>query len=118
MFSYTARSFHSQLCCLAVILALLALPLTGNGTERSPILSAMATHLVPLDASLQSPPDGEFAPPSLATCAKSISLLPPLLALAAYRPSEPRRQTDEHFLASSGIIQIPNGRSPPSARFA
>jgi hypothetical protein len=55
MSPYTRDSIHSQLCCLALTLVLLALPLAGIRIERAPILNPLATELVPLGTSLQPP---------------------------------------------------------------
>jgi len=49
---------------LVLTLALLAFPLAGTKPERAPILIPLATQLVPLGTSLQSPPSSHLDLPS------------------------------------------------------
>jgi hypothetical protein len=112
---YTRRLIYSQLCSLALTLALLALPLAGTRIERAPILTPLATELVPLGTSLQSPPTSLFHLPSFAAPARLVLGPLPSAALAANAGSDGQIQN----LASpgfpdSGAIDSPHGRSPPS----
>src|SRR6266851_8327861 len=52
---YTRRPICSQLGFLVLALTVLALPLVGVKVERAPILTPLATELVPLGTSLESP---------------------------------------------------------------
>src|SRR6266852_3155120 len=55
---YIRRPICSQLGFLLLGLTVLALPLAGIRVERAPILTPLATELVPLGTSLQSPASG------------------------------------------------------------
>jgi hypothetical protein len=115
MFPYIRRLVCSQLGCLVLAAAVLALPLAGLRIEGAPILTPLATELVPLATSLQSPPGGHLDLPSLLAPAR-LALGP--LPLAAFEPNADSKGRI-HNLASfgfpdSGSIDVPNGRSPPS----
>jgi hypothetical protein len=113
--SYTRRPICSQLGCLVLALAMLALPLAGFRVERAPILTPLASELVPLGTSLQSPPAGPLDLPSfLAPARLVLGPLPP----AVFEPnadSKGRIHNLPNFgFPDSRAIDIPNGRSPPS----
>jgi len=57
---------------LVLALALLALPLAGITIERAPILTPLATELVPLGTSLQSAPSSPFLPTSFMAPARLV----------------------------------------------
>jgi len=76
---YTRRLISSQLACLVLALAVLPLPLAGNSIEHAPILTPLATELVPLGTSLQSPPSCPVDLPSLLAPARLV--LGPLLSV-------------------------------------
>jgi hypothetical protein len=112
---YIRRSISSQLCCLYLTLALLALPLAGTRAERGPNLVALATELVPLVTVLQAPTTD---PSQLPVLVASTRLALGLLASAAFVPNP---DSGDRFqiiagpdLADSGAIDNPHGRSPPS----
>src|SRR5580698_5076396 len=113
---YSQLSICSQLGCLVLAFAVLALPLAGIRFERAPILTPLASELVPLAASLQSLPSGPVDLPSLLTPARLI--LGPLPS-AVFRPNaktkgQIRSLTSLRF-SDSPPTDIPHGRSPPSA---
>ena len=113
---YTRRPICSQLGCLVLALAVLTLPLAGIRFERAPILTPIATELVPLATSLQSPPSSPVDLPSLLAPARLV--LGPLPS-AVFGPNADSKGLI-HNLTSFGFpdsrpIDIPNGRSPPSA---
>jgi hypothetical protein len=115
MFPYSRRLVCSQLGCLVLAVAVLALPLAGICIQREPILTPLARDLVPLGTSLQSPPSGHLDLPLLLAPARLV--LGPL-PLAAFGPNADSKGRI-HNLASfvfpdSGSIDVPNGRSPPS----
>jgi len=112
---YSRRSICSQLYCLTLTLALLALPLAGTKVERAPILTPLATELVPLGASLQSPPTNLLYLTSFAAPARLFLGPLPSAAFAWNADSDGRVQN----ITSSGFVESratdsPNGRSPPS----
>jgi hypothetical protein len=112
---YTRRPICSQLGCLVLALAVLALPLAGIRLERAPILTALATDLVPLGTSLQSPLSGSLELPSFLAPARPV--LGPLPS-AVFGPNADSKGRI-HNLTTLGFpdsraIDIPNGRSPPS----
>jgi hypothetical protein len=101
---------------LVLTLAVLALPMAGIAQERAPILTPLATELVPLGTSLQSPPAGRLHPPSFLAPGRLV--LGPLRS-ASFRPNAHssgriRGITSPGF-PDSHAIDIPNGRSPPSS---
>jgi hypothetical protein len=114
MSSYNRRLARSQLGCLVLTLSVLALPLAGVARERAPILIPLATELVPLGSSLQSPPGGPFDAPSFLAPARPV--LGPLpsafFELNADSNGQIRNLTNLRF-PDSRAIDIPNGRSPP-----
>jgi hypothetical protein len=115
MLPYIRRSIWSQLCSFVLTVALLALPLAGTRIERAPILTPLATELVPLGASLQSPPTSLFHLPSLAAAGKLV--LGPLsrTALAPNVDGNGRAQNiTRPGCADSRATDQPNGRAPPS----
>jgi hypothetical protein len=112
--SYTRRPICSQLGCLVLALAVLALPLAGS-IERAPILTPLATELVPLSTSLQSPPSSHLALSSFLAPARFV--LGPLPSAVFESDADSKGRI--HNLTSFGFpdsraIDIPNGRSPPS----
>jgi hypothetical protein len=115
MSPYTRRPICSQLGCLALALAVLALPSAGVSIERPPILAPLAMELVPLDTSLQSPPSSHLDLPSLVAPAR-LDLGP--LPSAVFGPnadSKGRIQSLVSFgFPDSRSLDLPNGRSPPS----
>ena len=112
---YTRRSICSQLGCLVLALALLALPLGGTGTERAPILTPLATELVPLGTSLQSPPTNLLYLPSFAAPARLVLGPLPSTVLAPNPDTDGRVHTITSLgFADSRAIDSPHGRSPPS----
>jgi hypothetical protein len=115
MFSYNRRLFRAQLACLVLALALLALPLTGITVDRTPILTPLATELVPLGTSLQSPPSSPFLPTSFMAPARLVLGPLPSAVFEAGPDSKGRlRKNTSHTFPDSRAIEIPNGRSPPS----
>jgi hypothetical protein len=115
MFSYNRRLIRAQLACLVLALALLALPLTGITIERAPILTPLATELVSLGTSLQSPPSSPFLRTSLMAPARLVLGPLPSAVLEADADSKGRlRKKTSHTFPDSRAIEIPNGRSPPS----
>jgi len=109
------RQIYSQLGFLVLALTLLALPLTGIRVERAPILTPLASELVPLGTSLESPPSTPFDLPAFLAPARLV--LGPLPA-AIFGPNADssgriRKPTNLGF-SDSHAIDIPNGRSPPS----
>jgi hypothetical protein len=69
---------------LALALALIALPSAGMRAERAPILTPLATELVPLGMSLQAPPASLLHVPSFVAAAKLV--LGPLPAALEANP--------------------------------
>src|ERR1700674_1190171 len=90
MAPYTARLTCSQLGCLVLTLALLALPLAGTAQEPAPILIPLATELVPLGTSLESPPAGHFSQPSFVAPARLVLGPPPISAFGPNAGSKGR----------------------------
>jgi hypothetical protein len=115
MFPYTRRLICSQLACLALALALLALPLAGVRIERAPILTPLATELVPLGTNLQSPPAGHLHLPSFLAPARLV--LGPLPS-ADFGPNADSngqlRDITSLGFPDSRALDSPHGRSPPS----
>src|SRR5579863_8631278 len=72
MLPYSARSFCSQLCCLALALLVAALPLADVKPVRAPILTPLGAEPVPLGTGLQLPSGGPFQPPSLLTAGRLV----------------------------------------------
>ncbi len=115
MSPYTRRSICSQLGCLVLALAVLALPLAGISIERAPILTPLATELVPLGMSLQSPPSSHLDLPSFLAPARLVIGPLPSAALGPNADSKGRiRNLTSLGSPDSRPIDIPNGRSPPS----
>ncbi len=113
--SYTRRSLASQLCRLALTLALLALPLAGTGAIRAPILMPLATEFLPLGTSLQPPPSSSFHLPSLMAAGRLVLGPLPLAACIPNRDGDGRIQNILSLgFADSRTTESPNGRSPPS----
>jgi hypothetical protein len=115
MFPYSRRLVCSQLGCLVLAVAVLALPLAGISIERAPILTPLAAELVPLGTNLQLPPSGHLDLPSLIA---PVRLVLGPLPLAAFGPNADSKGRI-HNLTSFGFpdsrsIDLPNGRSPPS----
>ncbi|MGO9452091.1 MAG: hypothetical protein ACLQDV_13780 [Candidatus Binataceae bacterium] len=115
MVRYTYRRVFTQLCSLAVVLAFLALPMAGVDAAPAPILTPLATQLVPLGASLESPPAVPFDVPAFAAPAKVV------LGLLIPAALEPQRETGGRAfnfaaacLADSNLVDAPRGRSPPA----
>jgi hypothetical protein len=96
-------------------LAVLALPSAGIGIERAPILTPLATELVPLGTSLESPPATGFHPPSFVAPARLVLGPLPSAAFAANadRDGQIQNMASPGF-RGSGAIDRPHGRSPPS----
>lgn len=112
---YTLRLICSQLGYLVLTLALLALPMAGTAQERAPILTPLATELVPLGMSLQSPPTGHLHLPSLLARARLV-LGPPSAVLGANADSNGRLGSVTSLgFPDSRALDSPHGRSPPSA---
>ena len=96
-------------------LAVLALPFAGIRIERAPILTPLATELVPLGMSLESPPATRFHLPSLVAPARLVLGPLPLATLAPNPDSDGRvHNITRPGFPDSGAIDHPNGRSPPS----
>jgi hypothetical protein len=99
---------------LLLALAVLALPLTGIRVERAPILTPLATLLVPLATSLELPPADHLYPPS--------SLGPAPLVLGSLSSACELNADGSGRLGSvtslgfpdSRVLDRPNGRSPPT----
>jgi len=111
---YTPRIVASQLGFVALALALLVLPLAGIRVERAPILAPLATELVPMGASLQSPPANLFRLSNLVVPAKLV-VAPPFSAVLAFNADcdgGAHSITIVRF-ADSLTTDNPNGRSPP-----
>jgi len=115
MSSYIRRPICSQLGRLVLALVVLALPLAGLSVARTPILAPLATELVPLGASLQSPPSGNLD--LLSFIAPARLVLGPL-PLAPFGPNTDYNGRLHNFanvgFPDSRSIDVPNGRSPPS----
>jgi len=112
---YTLRSSCSQLGCLVLTLALLAFPLAGTKPERAPILIPLATQLVPLGTSLQSPPSSHLDLPSFLAPARLVLGPLPSAVFGPIAESNGRIHNLTSFgFLDSHAIDIPNGRSPPS----
>jgi|HubBroStandDraft_1064217.scaffolds.fasta_scaffold129627_3 hypothetical protein len=115
MSRYTRRLVCSQLGCLLLALAVLALPLAGVRIERAPILTPLATELVPLGTSLQSPPSSHFALPSfLAPTRLDLAPLPSVVFGPNADSKGQIRNLTSFGFPDSRTIDLPNGRSPPS----
>jgi len=112
---YTRRSICSQLCCLVATSALLVLPLASSRPVTAPILTPLATELVPLGTALQSPPSCSLDLPSLLGPARPVlgPFPPAVFGQNANSKGRIRYLTSFGFL-DSHAIDIPNGRSPPS----
>jgi hypothetical protein len=115
MSAYSRVSIRSQLYCLVLALALIALPAAGMKVEDSPFLTVLATELGPLGTSLQGPPPGLLHLPPLGGAAKlvlgGVSSTPRTNPAGEGRFQKiriPRR-------ADSAAIDGPHGRSPPSS---
>jgi hypothetical protein len=98
---------------LVLALTVLALPLAGIKVECAPILTPLATELVPLGTSLQSPAKGSPHLPSLLAPSRLV------LAPSAIFATNADRKGRIHNLTNLGFpelraLDIPNGRSPPS----
>jgi hypothetical protein len=112
---YTRRSICSQLGCLVLALAVLALPLAGIRIERAPILTPLATELVPLGTSLQSPLSGPLNLSSFLAPSRLVLGPLPSAVLGPNADSKRRIHNTTGFgFPDSHAIDIPNGRSPPS----
>jgi hypothetical protein len=112
---YTRRPIGSQLGFLLIALTVLALPLAGIKVERTPILTPLATELVPLGTSLELPPSGS---PNLPSFLAPVRLVLGPLPSAIFG-TNPNNKGQIHNLRTFGFsdsqaIDIPNGRSPPS----
>jgi len=112
---YILRSACSQLGCLVLTLALLAFPLAGTKPEHAPILIPLATHLVPLGASLQSPSGSPFQLPSFLAPGRLVLGPLPSPPLAPNLYSDSRLHITSHVFRYPGATDRPNCRSPPSA---
>jgi len=100
---------------LVLALALLALPLAGITIERAPILTPLATELVPLGTRVESPPAVHLHLPSFLAPVRLV--LGPLPS-AVFEPDADRksrlRNNFRPAFPDSRAIDSPNGRSPPS----
>jgi len=112
---YSLRRVCSQLCCVTLTLAFLGLPLASVKPERAPILSPLDTNLVPLGASLQSPPDRPFQPPSLLATSRLVFGPLPASVLALCLFSDGRLHVTNQVFHNRITTAKPNCRSPPSA---
>jgi hypothetical protein len=112
---YNPRTICSQLLCLTLTVALLAVPLVGTGNERAPILIPLATELVPLSTSLQSPPVSPFRLPSFATGGKLVLGPLPSPALSLSLDSHVGLRITSPSFRDRRASDKPVGRSPPSA---
>jgi hypothetical protein len=114
MSSYSRRSFRSQLGCFVLALVVLALPLAGISVASVPILTPIATELVPLGTNLQSAPSSHLnLPPFLAPARLVLGPLP----FTAFEPNadcKARIRLTSFDFPDSRSIDVPNGRSPPS----
>src|SRR5208283_4150525 len=113
--SYTRRTICPQLCCLVLTVALLVLPLAGVRVESAPILSPLVTELVPLGASLRSPPASQFPPPSFAALGRLLLGPLPRASLVPSAGSNGRiHNITSPGFADSRASDHPHGRAPPS----
>jgi hypothetical protein len=100
---------------LVLTLAVLALPLAAIRFERAPILTPLATELVPLGTSLQSPPSDPLDLPLFLAPAR---LVLGFLPSAGFGPNAESKGQIRNLTSlgfpDSRAIDIPNGRSPPS----
>jgi hypothetical protein len=111
---YIARPRRSQVCRLALTLLLVALPLAGARVEPAPpILAPLGAEPVPLTKSLQLPIDSSFQVPALLTSGKLFLGASPPLALAMNLRDQGTPPISGCLFDSSGVREIPNGRSPP-----
>ncbi|HKM99120.1 MAG TPA: hypothetical protein VJX23_01290 [Candidatus Binataceae bacterium] len=115
MVPYTCRRIRSQLCSLVVALAFVALPMAGVEAAPAPILTPLATQLVPLGTGLESPPAVPFEVPAFAAPAKTV------LGLLTPAALEPEREIGGRPIsftlarpADSDLADAPHGRSPPA----
>jgi hypothetical protein len=100
---------------LVLALTVLALPLAGIRVERAPILTPLATELVPLGTSLESPPSTPLDLPSLLAPARLVLGLLQSAIFGTNIDSKGRIHNLTNLgLLESRAIDIPNGRSPPS----
>jgi hypothetical protein len=114
MTSYTRRRICSQLGCWALALAVLALPLASS-VKHAPILTPLATELVPLGTSAQSAPNSHLNPPPFLAPARFVLGALPHAAFELNADGKGQIHSLTSFgFADSRAIDIPNGRSPPS----
>lgn len=115
MVSFSARLIYARLCPLVLALSLLALPLAGIIHEQPSILTPLATALVPLGASLQSPSVAPFQLPAL-LAASRIVLGILIAGVLAFNLSGSKRFGIVTIagVVNFGAIESPTGRSPPS----
>jgi hypothetical protein len=112
---YIRPPICSQLGFLLLALTVLALPLAGIRVERAPILTPLATELVPLGTSLESPPSTPLDLPSFLTPARLVLGPLPSAIFGSNADSKGRIHNLTSFaFCDSHAIDIPNGRSPPS----
>jgi len=112
---YIRRPIRSQFGCLALALAVLALPFAGIRIKRGPILTPLATELVALGTSLESPLSTDFNPPSL-VAPNRIVLGLFLSTVLAHTPDPDDwvQNLASPGFPDSGAFESPHGRSPPS----
>jgi hypothetical protein len=115
MVSFIACRIYAQLCPLVLALSLLALPLAGIIREQPSILTPLATELVPLGASIQSPSVIPFQLPAL-LAASRIVLGILIAGVLAVNLSGSKRFGIVTIagVVNFGAIESPTGRSPPS----
>jgi hypothetical protein len=112
MGSYIQCLGWPQVCSLIVTLAVFSLPLAGRDATQTPILIPLATKLVPLGTSLESPPV-VFQFPELAGSAKiPFGPLPRVGFEPNIRAGAPNIPVVR--LTDLGQIDVPHGRSPPA----
>jgi hypothetical protein len=113
MTPYIQRFGWSQVCCLIFTLAVFSLPLAGKEATQTPILIPLATKLVPLGTSLESPQEIVFQLSELVSPGKV--LLGPLAKFGV----EPNAGAGAEGIpvvgwAGLGQFDFPRSRSPPA----
>jgi hypothetical protein len=115
MSSYSGHPIRSQLGCLVLALAVLALPLAGIRFERARVLVPLATELVPLGTSVQLPASNQLDLPSFLVPTRLLLGPLPFAVFGLNAGSNGRiRNLISLGFSDSRAIDIPNGRSPPS----
>jgi hypothetical protein len=113
--SYNRSSFSAQLLCSLLTLALLALPIAGSRPEHSRVLTPLATALVPLDASVQSPPCPLPQIPSMLVSGRIVLGSPPSPAILISSNHASGVWIPILRISDPDALESPNVRSPPFA---